>query len=197
VSQAAELLVAVVGQDFEKGDTGGFRIARRVAPDRIISTGDPEARHGHKTSARGFDGYKGHIAIDPDAEIITSMKVTAGNVGDGAVPPSSCTTASCRPTELRGRALCVPEQAEPSRCMETAPTAPVPCSARLDRAGAVAMVKVQPRARRRAGSPRTGSSSTSLVRTVTCPNGVTVPYRVKANGGGVAHFRTACSACPL
>jgi hypothetical protein len=85
VSQAADLLAAVVGQDLEKGDDGSFRIARRVAPDRIISTVDPEARHGHKTSARGFDGYKGHIAVDPDAEVITGMTVTAGNVGDAAV----------------------------------------------------------------------------------------------------------------
>jgi hypothetical protein len=42
-----------------------FRIARRVAADRVISAVDPQARRGHKTSARGFDGYKGHIAIDP------------------------------------------------------------------------------------------------------------------------------------
>ena len=62
-----------------------FRIARRVAPDRVISTVDPEARHGHKTSARGFDGYKGHIAIDPDSEIITATAVTAGTVADGRV----------------------------------------------------------------------------------------------------------------
>jgi hypothetical protein len=44
-----------------------FRIARRVAPDRVISTVDPQARHGHKTSARGFDGYKGHVAVDPES----------------------------------------------------------------------------------------------------------------------------------
>ena len=50
-------------------DDGVFRIARRVAPDRVISTVDPEARHGHKTSARGFDGYKRHIAIDPDSAL--------------------------------------------------------------------------------------------------------------------------------
>ena len=50
--------------------------------DRVISTVDPEARHGHKTAARGFDGYKGHVAIDPDSEIITATEVTAGNVGD-------------------------------------------------------------------------------------------------------------------
>ena len=62
-----------------------FRIARRVANDRVISTVDPDARHGHKTSARGFDGYKGHVAVDPDSEIITDTAVTAGNAGDGSV----------------------------------------------------------------------------------------------------------------
>jgi Transposase DDE domain len=40
------------------------------------------SRHGHKTSARGFDGYKGHIAVDPDSEIITATAVTPGNSGD-------------------------------------------------------------------------------------------------------------------
>ena len=85
VRQAAELLATVLGQDLEQRDDGVFRIARRVAPGRVISTVDPEARHGHKTAARGFDGYKGHISIDPDSEIIVATTVTAGNVADGAV----------------------------------------------------------------------------------------------------------------
>ena len=59
VKQAAELLATVLGQDLEKRDDGVFRIARRVAAGRVISTVDPEARHGHKTASRGFDGYKG------------------------------------------------------------------------------------------------------------------------------------------
>ena len=46
-----------MGQDLEVGDDGVFRIARRVAPDRVISTVDVECRHSHKTSARAFDGY--------------------------------------------------------------------------------------------------------------------------------------------
>ena len=84
VEQAAQLLARVLGQDLEQSDEGLFRIARRVAPDRVISTVDPEARHGHKTAARGFDGYKGHVAIDPDSEIITATDVTPGNVGDAS-----------------------------------------------------------------------------------------------------------------
>jgi len=84
VSEAAKLLAAVLGQDLEAAEDGTFRIARRVAPDRVISTVDPETRHGHKTSARGFDGYEGHAAVDPDSEIVTDTTVSAGNVGDAA-----------------------------------------------------------------------------------------------------------------
>jgi len=62
VGQAAQLLATVLGQDLEQREDGVFRIARRVAKDRVISTVDPDARHGHKTAARGFDGYKGHSA---------------------------------------------------------------------------------------------------------------------------------------
>src|ERR1051325_11426103 len=85
VREAAQLLARVVGQDLEAGDDGVFRIARKVARDRVISTVDPDARHGRKTQARGFDGFKGHAAVDPDSEIITATKVTAGNAGDASV----------------------------------------------------------------------------------------------------------------
>jgi hypothetical protein len=84
LGEAARLLATVLGQDLEEGDDGVLRIARRVATDRVISTVDVEARHGHKTSARGFDGYKGHVAIDPDSEIITDTEVSAANVGDAS-----------------------------------------------------------------------------------------------------------------
>jgi hypothetical protein len=79
LAQAAALLAAVVGQDLDEREDGCFRIARRVAKDRVISTVDPEARHGHKTKAHSFEGYKGHVATDPDSEIITATTVTAAN----------------------------------------------------------------------------------------------------------------------
>jgi hypothetical protein len=82
VTQAMQLLATVLGQDLETGADGLLQIARKVAADRVVSTVDPQARHGHKTSHHGFDGYKGHIAIDPDSEIITATAVTAGNTGD-------------------------------------------------------------------------------------------------------------------
>lgn len=85
VVEAVELLAMVVGQDLEEDDDGTFRIVRGVARDRIISTVDPDARHGHKTSARKFDGYKGHAAVDPDSEIITATAVGPANGGDAAM----------------------------------------------------------------------------------------------------------------
>jgi hypothetical protein len=58
LAEAAELLGLVAGQDVEAGENGIFRIARKVARDRLISIVDVEARHGHKSRARTFDGYK-------------------------------------------------------------------------------------------------------------------------------------------
>lgn len=85
LAEAAELLALVAGQDVEAGDDGVFRIARRVARDRLISTIDVEARHGHKSRARTFDGYKSHLSVDPDEELITNVAVTAANTADREV----------------------------------------------------------------------------------------------------------------
>src|SRR5207244_7094921 len=81
---------------------GVFQIVRRVAKDRVISTVDTDARHGHKTSARGFDGYKGHVAIDPDTEIITATTATAGNTGDAEATHELLATHLPAPTETDG-----------------------------------------------------------------------------------------------
>jgi hypothetical protein len=194
VSRAAELLAAVVGQDLEKGDDGGFRIARRVAPDRIISTVDPEARHGHKTNARGFDGYKGHIAIDPDAEVITSMSVTAGNVGDAAVAGELL--EECLDPDGAEGENSVTDQAEQIEVYGDSAYGAGTVLRALDGAGALAMVKVQA-----ANVPQGRFTKDEFVidlvaRTVTCPNQVTVSYRAKTNGAGVAYFGAACSECP-
>jgi len=85
VLEAACLLVRVLGQDLEERPDGVFAIAFGVAPDRVISTVDVDTRHGHKTTAHGFDGYKGHVAVDPDSELVTATTVTAGNHGDATV----------------------------------------------------------------------------------------------------------------
>jgi hypothetical protein len=53
-----------------------------VARDRVISTVDTQARHGHKSRARTFDGYNTHLGVDPDDELITNVTVTPANTAD-------------------------------------------------------------------------------------------------------------------
>jgi hypothetical protein len=75
-AEAVALLALVAGQDVEpadgsEGTDGRWRIARKVPPDRVISTVDPQARHAHKARSRRQDGYKAHVVIEPDTGIIT------------------------------------------------------------------------------------------------------------------------------
>jgi hypothetical protein len=83
-AEAVALLALVAGQDVEPGQRpGSWRIARRVARDRVISTVDPQARHTRKTNAQRRDGYKAHIAAEPVSGLVTACALTAANLADG------------------------------------------------------------------------------------------------------------------
>jgi IS5 family transposase len=83
-ADAVGLLALVAGQDVEPGDQSGtWRIARRTAPDRVISTVDPDARHIHKTVHHYRDGYKAHVVVEPVTGLICAQRLTAGNAPDG------------------------------------------------------------------------------------------------------------------
>jgi hypothetical protein len=83
-AEAVALLALVAGQDVEPGQRpGSWRIARRVARDRVISTVDPQARHARKTSAHKRDGYKAHIAAEPQTGLVTECALTAATAPDG------------------------------------------------------------------------------------------------------------------
>ncbi len=104
-------MATVIGQDLDEDAEGVFRIARRAAKDRVISTVDPDARHGHKTAAHGFDGYKGHVGIDPDSEIITATTLTPGNAGDASAATDLVTDlAGDHITEARSKDTAGSEQ---------------------------------------------------------------------------------------
>ncbi len=80
-ASALALLALVAGQDVEpaggSGGTGGrWRIARKVAGDRVISVVDPDARHTRKSPGARRDGYRAHLAADPETGIITGEKLT-------------------------------------------------------------------------------------------------------------------------
>jgi len=83
-AEAVALLALVAGQDVEPGDRpSSWRIARKVANDRVISTVDPQARHGRKTSAHKLDGYKARIAAEPETGLVTECALTAASTPDG------------------------------------------------------------------------------------------------------------------
>jgi hypothetical protein len=78
---AVALLALVAGQDVEPaegsdGTDGRWRIARKVAPDRVVSTVDPDARHTRKSPENRRDGYRAHVAAEPETGIITDEELT-------------------------------------------------------------------------------------------------------------------------
>jgi IS5 family transposase len=82
-TSALGLLALVAGQDVEQDDDGTWRIAQKVAPDRVISVVDPEARHMHKSRSEYRDGYKAHIAVEPETGLVTAAALTPANASDG------------------------------------------------------------------------------------------------------------------
>ena len=207
VAEAAALLATVVGQDLEEGADGVFRIARKVARDRVISTVDPDARHGHKTAARGFDGYKGHVSADPDSEIIVVTGVTAGNVGDAAAAEDLLGefTGTAEPAVEPCPEQPADPAAEPSRKQPAPPTPEVygdaaygtgPLLARLEAAGIDPHVKVQAPTAPGGRFAKDRFGIDLAAGTVTCPNQVTVPI-TWGGSGGTARFGAACATCPL
>ena len=86
---ALALLALVAGQDVEPaegsdGRDGRWRIARRVAPERVISTVDPEARHTRKSPSNRRDGYRAHLVGEPETGLITDEQLTQAAGPDNA-----------------------------------------------------------------------------------------------------------------
>jgi IS5 family transposase len=190
LGQAAELLAVVTGQDLEQDTAGLFSIARQVAPDRVISTVDPQARHGHKTSARGFDGYKGHLAVDPDSEIITATAVTPGNSGDAEVAENLLADLLPGDHDSAGGG-------QPAVYGDAA-YGSGELIGLLDSAGIFNGVKCQPPPAVTGCFPKDRFRIDLDGNTVTCPAGITVPIRpATGRHAGTARFGAACRACPM
>jgi hypothetical protein len=187
-AEAARLLATVTGQDIEETSDGRFRIFAGTAPDRVISTVDPEARHGHKTTAHGFDGYKAHVAVDPDSEVVCAAEVSPATSGDVAVAPTLLDDLT--PTQDGGPATGAVIYGDSAYGTGTN-------LAWLDHHGLTPMVKTQlptaPGGRFAKGQFRIDLQA----GTVTCPARVTTPILPASRGGGRARFGAACSVCPL
>ena len=141
-------------------------------------------RLSYKSSSRGFDGYKGHLALDPDSELVTATAVTPGNAGDAAVAG-----------ELLADDMDATGEASLAVYADAAYGSGELLAA-LEDAGATLRVKVQPPVAI-GGRFRKDDFAIDLeAGTATCPAGRTAPLRPRRQGAE-ARFGAACAACPL
>lgn len=187
--ETAALLALVAGQDVEPaegsdGTDGRWRIARRVAPDRVISTVDPDARHAHKSREKKQDGFKAHIVIEPDTGLVTAAALTKASGAEnsdaarGAGLVAADTSIGSGPVEVLG------DSAYGSGDLLAAITG----------AGHVPIIKPMPLSRAVPGGFTIDDFTIDEAnRTVTCPAGATRPITAKRT----VTFGSACSGCPL
>ncbi|MGH3371806.1 MAG: IS1182 family transposase, partial [Nocardioidaceae bacterium] len=180
--EAAELLAVVAGQDIEAGEDGVFRIARRVARDRVISTVDPEARHGHKSRNRRFDGYKAHVSVDPDGELIDEVVVTPANAHD----------ADAVDDLLAGHA---DHEDKPTVMGDCAYAGPDTMND-LEEDGFEVIAKVPPATNSDGQFTKDDFSIDLDAGAVTCPAGQSVTIRFARDRSGRADFGERCASCP-
>ncbi len=177
-ADAVALLALVAGQDVEPGDgPGQWRIAQRTAADRVISTVDPEARHAHKTRRSLRDGYKAHVAAEPDTGLVTACDIGAGNAGDAQAAPGLIADEPAGTEILGDSAYSAGE-----------------FRAHLEQRHLSAVIKPQPlRAAVPKGFTLDDFTIDLAARTVTCPEDITVTI----SAAGTARFGAHCSTCPV
>jgi hypothetical protein len=198
--QAVALLALVAGQDVEPaegsdGTDGRWRIARRTAPDRVISTVDPDTRHAHKTQHRRQDGFKAHIVVEPDTGLITATELTKASGpdnSDATVGVRLLGTDPSLPTPERLEQQ--PEQQSGLQVLADSAYGSGEALADLHAQGHEAVIKPWP-VRPAVAGGFTGQDFgvDEVAGTVTCPNGVTRPM----DKNRTARFGVACRACPL
>jgi IS5 family transposase len=177
-SDAVALLALVAGQDVEPGDRPGrWRIARGTAPDRIVSVVDPESRHAHKTQHSYRDGYKAHLAAEPETGIITATDLTPGNTGDAESAPDLLSDEPAG-TEVLGDAAYGSGELR----------------AALETSDMTAFIKPMPlRAAVPGGYRLDDFIVDEQAGTVTCPEGITVAITKNRR----ARFAKHCTTCPV
>ena len=182
-ADAVDLLALVAGQDVEQGEDGVFRIARKVARDRVISTVDTQARHGHKSRNRRFDGYKAHLSVDPDSELTGEVAATPANATDR--------DAAAELLEEHAESEDKPAIVGDSAYRDAA------TRAGLEAAGFTVIARCPPARNAKGRFAKDRFTVDLAAGTVTCPAGQTAIIVPAAGGGGRASFRPWCATCPL
>jgi hypothetical protein len=187
-AEAVALLALIAGQDVEPvadsdGTDGRWRIARRVAPDRVISVADPETRHAHKTVERRTDGFKAHIAIEPDTGLITNTRLTPAAGADN--------TDAAVGVDLLADDLTV---TGPVQVLADSAYGTGDALAAVLRAGHTPVIKPWPlRAVVAGGFTADDFAVDEAAHTATCPAGITRPI----SRTRIVTFGAACLGCPL
>jgi hypothetical protein len=189
-ADAAGLLALVAGQDVEPawdpdGTGGRWRIARRTAPGRVVSVTDPDARHIRKNRTRHQDGFKAHVAFEPEAGLFTAVELTGGS-GDG----SHEAAAAVR--------LLAGEQ-DPVTVLGGTAYGTGELRAHLQDAGHEAVIKPPPlQPAVPGGFTISDFTIDEQAGTVTCPAGHPAALgRPHADGTRQAQFKARCAGCPL
>ena len=87
--------LAVEPAEGSDGTDGRWRIARKVAPDRVISTVDTQARHTRKSKSKRRDGFRGHVAAEPETGLVTECEMTMA-AGEGSTDAENGVTMAGR-----------------------------------------------------------------------------------------------------
>lgn len=186
--QAYVLLALVSGQDVEpaEGSEGRWRIARKVAPDRIVSTVDTEARHAHKSRSVMMDGFKGHIIAEPETGLYTSAVMTKAAGPGSSDADAGIILLATDPTMQDAGVDCqvLGDSAYGSGAMLE----------HLDAAGHQGLVKPKPlRPAVPGGYDLDDFTHDEAKSTLTCLKGEVRTISPRGN----VNFGTACKACPL
>jgi hypothetical protein len=188
-SSALALLALVAGQDVEPaegsdGTDGRWRIARKVAADRVISTADPEARHTRKSPEARRDGYRAHVAADPETGIITGEQLTKAAGEDNS---DAAVAGQFLASEAAG-------SGPPCKWYGDTAYGTGDLRAAIGQAGHEAVIKPWPLQPAVEGGFTTDDFTVDEhAGTVTCPAGVTRPITARR----AVIFGAACRACPL
>jgi Transposase domain (DUF772)/Transposase DDE domain len=196
-ASAVALLALVAGQDVEPaegsdGRDGRWRIARKVAEDRVISTVDPEARHTRKSPEARRDGYRAHVAAEPGTGIITDEKLTGAAgaensdaaVAAGFVAAEAAAGGDAAGSGGGGQLTWYADSAYGTGDLRAAIAA----------AGYQAVIKPWPLLPAVEGGFTTDDFTVNAAaRTVTCPAGITRHLTAK----NAVIFGAACRTCPL
>ncbi len=187
-SQTVALLALIAGQDVEPADgtdgtDGRWRIARKVAKDRVISVVDPDARHAHKTVSRRQDGFKAHLAVEPDTGLITGCaltKATGPQTADGTVG----TALLGEDTSIHG----------PVEVLGDSAYGTGDALDKIEQAGHTPLVKPWPiKPTVVGGFDLDDFTIDEVAGTATCPNGLTR----KISKTRTVTFGAGCRGCPL